>query len=182
MGPKPLVLSSLERRLGLHLFDRLPRGVRLTEAGQLLHDYAKRIFALEQAAETALEELAELRRGRLAGGARRTTLVIGIDYEGDLDRARTVALDAARTVDGVLATPEPVSQYASFDTSTLALELRYWTAPTEAVVNDVRDRVIRAVKAACEQAGVALPADIVEVDLRTGARATLHAMGQRTER
>lgn len=65
-------LAELERRLGLALFDRLPRGVRLTEAGQLLHDYAKRIFALEQAAETALEELADLRRGRLAVGASST--------------------------------------------------------------------------------------------------------------
>ena len=65
-------LGELERRLGLDLFDRIPRGVRLTEAGQLLYDYAKRIFALEQAAETALEELADLRRGRLAVGASST--------------------------------------------------------------------------------------------------------------
>lgn len=36
----------------------------------------------------------------------------------------------------MLATLEPVSQYAAFDTSTLVLELRYWTAPTEAVVNE----------------------------------------------
>lgn len=65
-------LGELERRLGLPLFDRLPRGVRLTEAGQLLFDYAKRIFALEEAAQSALEELAELRGGHLAIGASST--------------------------------------------------------------------------------------------------------------
>lgn len=65
-------LAELERRLGLTLFDRLPRGVRLTEAGVLLFDYARRIFALEQAAQSALEELADLRGGRLAIGASST--------------------------------------------------------------------------------------------------------------
>lgn len=109
---------------------------------------------------------------------RRTTLAIGIDYEGDLDHARTVVLAAARTVVGVLATPPPVCEYVSFDTSTLALELRYWTAPAEAAVTEVRDHAIRAVKTACERADVALPADIVEVDLRTGAREALGAMGR----
>jgi len=44
----------------------------------------------------------------------------------------------------------------------------------------VRDRVVRAVKDACERADVALPADIIEVDLRSGARETLAARGHRT--
>ena len=108
---------------------------------------------------------------------RRTTLVIGIDYEGDLDHAQRVVLGAAVGVEGVLETPAAAAPYASFDTSTVALELRYWTLPTETIAVDVRDRVIRAVKDACDMADVALPADIVEVDLRTGARETLGAMG-----
>jgi DNA-binding transcriptional LysR family regulator len=44
-------LRTLEERLGAPLFDRLPRGMRLTEAGQLLLSYAERIFGLEEAAE-----------------------------------------------------------------------------------------------------------------------------------
>jgi len=35
---------------------------------------------------------------------RRTALEIGIDVEGDLERAQTVAVGAASAVDGVLAT------------------------------------------------------------------------------
>lgn len=107
---------------------------------------------------------------------RRTTLAIGIDYEGDLSHAQTVVLDAARGVDGVLDTPPPHAHYTTFATSTLSLELRYWTAPNEATVNAVRDHMIRRVKTACEKAGVALPADIVEVDLRSGAREVLSAL------
>lgn len=108
---------------------------------------------------------------------RRTTLAIGIDYEGDLPHAQAVVLDAATCVEGVLDAPLPHVHYTTFATSTLTLELRYWTAPDEATVNAVRDRVIRQVKAACERADVALPADIVEVDLRSGARDVLSAIG-----
>jgi DNA-binding transcriptional LysR family regulator len=65
-------LRTLEARLGAPLFDRLPRGMRLTEAGQVLLSYAERIFGLEQAAERALRELADLEGGELALGASNT--------------------------------------------------------------------------------------------------------------
>jgi len=67
-------LQEFERSLGTPLFDRLPRGVRLTEAGALLSDYARRLFGLEAEAEAALSELRGLERGRLAVGA---SLTIG---------------------------------------------------------------------------------------------------------
>src|SRR5581483_3751464 len=65
-------LRTLEERLGVVLFDRLPRGMRLTEAGQVLLDYADRIFTLDQAAERAMHELANLESGHLAIGASNT--------------------------------------------------------------------------------------------------------------
>ena len=65
-------LSELEAALELPLFERLPRGVRPTEAGRLLLDYARRLFAVESEAERALAELKQLGRGRIAIGASRT--------------------------------------------------------------------------------------------------------------
>jgi DNA-binding transcriptional LysR family regulator len=65
-------LRTLEDRLGHPLFDRLPRGMRLTEAGRLLLSYAERIFGLEQGAERAMRELADLECGELAIGASNT--------------------------------------------------------------------------------------------------------------
>lgn len=65
-------IRDLEARLGLALFDRLPRGVALTEAGRLLQRHAARIFAQESAAEAELLEFAGLGRGRLAMGASNT--------------------------------------------------------------------------------------------------------------
>jgi DNA-binding transcriptional LysR family regulator len=65
-------LRQLERSLGASLFDRLPKGVRPTAAGELLAGYARRIFALEAEAAEALAELRGLRRGSLSVGASTT--------------------------------------------------------------------------------------------------------------
>lgn len=65
-------LRQLEARHGTTLFDRLPRGMRLTAEGEVLAGYARRIFALERQAETALAELRDLEAGHLAVGASTT--------------------------------------------------------------------------------------------------------------
>lgn len=65
-------VAELEEALGTPLFDRLPRGVRLTEAGKTLLGYAQRIALLEGEAERAMRELRGLERGRLTLGASTT--------------------------------------------------------------------------------------------------------------
>jgi DNA-binding transcriptional LysR family regulator len=65
-------LGELEEMLEMRLFDRLPRGVRLTEAGKLLANYARKITILENDADHALAELRGLKRGRLFIGASTT--------------------------------------------------------------------------------------------------------------
>ena len=56
IGQPPLSqqIQALERELGLALFERLPRGVRLTEAGRAFAEDARRILReVEQAGERA---------------------------------------------------------------------------------------------------------------------------------
>lgn len=65
-------IRELEGELGVALLDRLPRGVRLTAAGRLLADYARRWTGLEREAERAIAELRGLQRGQLAIGASTT--------------------------------------------------------------------------------------------------------------
>lgn len=65
-------LAEFERRQGVSLFDRRPRGVVLTGPGQVLLDYAERLFAIRAQAEQALDDLRHRRQGRLAIGASRT--------------------------------------------------------------------------------------------------------------
>jgi DNA-binding transcriptional LysR family regulator len=65
-------IRDLEERMGLVLFDRLPRGVALTDAGSMLFRYAEQIFALADAAEGELKELAGLSAGHVRIGASAT--------------------------------------------------------------------------------------------------------------
>lgn len=65
-------LKEFESRLGVVLFERMPRGVRLTEAGELLSDYATRLFEIARSAQAAVKELAEAKQGHLAIGASNT--------------------------------------------------------------------------------------------------------------
>jgi len=58
-------IAALEREAGTRLLERRARGVVLTEAGQTLVEHAEVILSGLAAAETALEALAELRRGHL---------------------------------------------------------------------------------------------------------------------
>lgn len=67
-----LHVKELEGELGVTLFDRLGRGVVLTEAGRLLEGYAVRCFALLDEARQSLEELRGVKRGRLVVGASTT--------------------------------------------------------------------------------------------------------------
>jgi DNA-binding transcriptional LysR family regulator len=68
-------LRELEREVGTPLFDRLPRGVRPTQAGTLLADYARRIFDLAAEAEQRIADLRGLQRGELRIGASTTIAV-----------------------------------------------------------------------------------------------------------
>lgn len=65
-------IQELEQQIGLVLFDRSRRVLTLTEAGQLLYQYAQHLFAVEKSAEIALDQLKGLERGHLALGASRT--------------------------------------------------------------------------------------------------------------
>lgn len=65
-------LKVFEDALGMQLVDRLPRGIRLTQAGEILLGHAQAIFAQRDRALQELQELAGLRRGRLALASSRT--------------------------------------------------------------------------------------------------------------
>lgn len=65
-------VQQLERELGTALFDRIGRRVRLTQAGRLFRDHARRMLRELEQAQTELDELAGLKRGRLSVGVVQT--------------------------------------------------------------------------------------------------------------
>ena len=65
-------MKNLEEELNVRLLDRLPRGVRLTEAGSLVLEYTKRLFALIEEMNVGIADLAGLKRGKLLIGSSTT--------------------------------------------------------------------------------------------------------------
>jgi len=66
-------IKLLEVELSEPLFDRMGKSVRLTGAGEILTDYAKRLLRLREEATIAVGELRGLGRGTLRLGANETT-------------------------------------------------------------------------------------------------------------
>src|SRR5438132_1105073 len=62
-------VRELGRLYGVELFEPVGRGVRLTDAGRLLEEYADRVLALLGETQRVLDELKGVERGRLALGA-----------------------------------------------------------------------------------------------------------------
>ncbi|WP_158898166.1 LysR substrate-binding domain-containing protein [Burkholderia sp. L27(2015)] len=62
-------LRQLEEELGIALFDRVGRSIRLTQAGRVFYDYAARVCNETMRAKRAMQELNELDAGTFTLGA-----------------------------------------------------------------------------------------------------------------
>jgi DNA-binding transcriptional LysR family regulator len=65
-------VKELEQALGLPLVDRLGKRVRLTEAGEVLYEYARRTLTLLDEAALVMEQMRGIERGTLRVGASTT--------------------------------------------------------------------------------------------------------------
>ena len=66
-------IRRLEQELGVPVFDRSQKTPTLTEAGELIYDYAKRMLTLRNEAQGVVQELRALERGRVRIGANEST-------------------------------------------------------------------------------------------------------------
>lgn len=90
-------------------------------------------------------------------GKRRTVVMVGVDYRDDHDDARSVILDAIRSVSGVLDHPEPEVLLTELGESSVDFEVRYWTRPDIRSVRRTQDRVLAAAKRGIQDAGMTIP-------------------------
>jgi DNA-binding transcriptional LysR family regulator len=68
-----IAIRRLEEEIGAPLFDRSQKTPTLTDAGELVYDYARRILALRDQAKDVVSELRSLERGRVRIGANEST-------------------------------------------------------------------------------------------------------------
>lgn len=65
-------IHNLEQDLGVKLFNRIGKIITLSEAGELLRSYSRRIFRLLEEADGVMDELRQVRRGTLRIGTTTT--------------------------------------------------------------------------------------------------------------
>jgi len=61
-------MKALEDELGVRLFDRLGKKIAITEAGKILLEHSKKVFANLESAREQIEELQNVKRGKLVIG------------------------------------------------------------------------------------------------------------------
>ncbi|TZG26547.1 mechanosensitive ion channel [Sphingomonas montanisoli] len=87
----------------------------------------------------------------------RSSYDVGIGYSDDVTQAKAIALEAVRSVEGVLAEPAPDVLLWDLAGSSKNLRVRWWTKPKRAGVVAIRDKVLQAVAEALAGAGIDLP-------------------------
>lgn len=88
---------------------------------------------------------------------RRSQLTVGVSYGTDLERARTVLLDAVAEAPEVENVPAPSAWVHDFGESSVNLVLMFWHTIDRASVWQARSSVATRVKAALDGAGIEMP-------------------------
>lgn len=88
--------------------------------------------------------------------ARRTQLVVGVDYETDLERAVALLREVVARVEGVTAEPVPEAWVYEFAESTINIAVRFWHGATNAELWRVRSAVAVEIKRALDDDGIVI--------------------------
>lgn len=89
---------------------------------------------------------------------RRTSIICGVAYGEDVDRARSVIYEAVRAVDLVRDDVRDVQVFAqAFGASSIDFEIAWWTGSLPVDIRRSRDQVVAAVKRALDEEGIEIP-------------------------
>ena len=88
---------------------------------------------------------------------RRHDVVIGVSYDTNLDHASKVIRRAVEGVDDVLASKGIDIFAKEFNSSSVDFLVRWWSGSTPRAGWESKDKVIRAIKSALDEAGIEIP-------------------------
>lgn len=88
---------------------------------------------------------------------RRYSIVAGVGYDVDVDKAREVIAEAVASVD-MVSKDDPIDVFArEFNSSSVDFTVRWWTESEQRKMHESRDKVIASIKKALEKAGMEIP-------------------------
>ncbi len=104
---------------------------------------------------------------------RRVAFMVGIAYENDPGEAANVIVAALSHTEGVSSEPVPEALVEQLGVSTVDIQARFWTAPSQHESRLVQDRAISSVKAALDESGIEMPAEIIALQATPSFRAAM---------
>lgn len=108
----------------------------------------------------------------------RTSVVVGVAYDADLERARALALAAIDGLSTVADDPPPQALITELGASTINIELRFWSGARQLETLEAQDQVIAAVVRALSDADISMPADIRVLESSPSFTAALAGIGR----
>jgi small conductance mechanosensitive channel len=89
---------------------------------------------------------------------RRLQLDVGVAYNSDLDRVTTIVQETLKNIEGILQEDKsPLVFFDKFSDSAIDLTIFYWIDTRETGYLEIKDRTLKSIKTALEQAGVEIP-------------------------
>ncbi|EAZ88461.1 hypothetical protein CY0110_26899 [Crocosphaera chwakensis CCY0110] len=101
-----------------------------------------------------------------ASPRRRSSVIVGIDYDADIKEAQQVIYQAVNSIETVEKNPVPEILVQELAASTVNLEVRFWVDSRRTGFLTTTSIVTEAIKKALEQANIEMPTDIYTLVFR----------------
>ncbi|PTL89699.1 mechanosensitive ion channel protein MscS [Halomonas litopenaei] len=89
---------------------------------------------------------------------RRTSIIVGVAYDEDVDQAREIIQGAVAEVDSVRSDVRAVQVFAkAFGASSIDFEVAWWTGSRPVDIRASRDQVVASIKRALDEANIEIP-------------------------
>jgi small conductance mechanosensitive channel len=102
-----------------------------------------------------------------ASEIRRSSLMVGIDYGADINRAKQLIEEATLQVDSIVADPPIEILVRELASSVVKIEVRFWVNSRRLPFLESTSQVAQAIKEAMEQSGIELPTEIYTLKIRS---------------
>ncbi|MBE9175780.1 mechanosensitive ion channel family protein [Synechocystis salina LEGE 06155] len=104
-----------------------------------------------------------------ASPVRRSDVVVGVDYNSDLDQVKTLIKEALSSIAGIQLEPAPMVLVHELAASTINLKVRFWVDSRQQSFLQVTSTVTQAVKEKLASAQIEMPTEIYTIMLRESA-------------
>lgn len=110
-------------------------------------------------------------------GERRVELDVGVSYGDDLEKVKSVTIEAVKTIDGLLPEHEVELFFKEFGDSSINLEVRFWvSSKSQGYYKGRRSAAIVAIKSAYDKNDIMIPFPIRTLDFGIKGGEKLDAM------